>query len=99
MKSKTIIYRIPYILQYLPSWPVVVLLLAIVGEFVVSAFKDGRLAGGRRADGTLPKLCIPCLRGTWFFCAEGSVVSPYTQKKYNKIKNNTHTHIYNNANY
>lgn len=51
-------------------------MLLVLGEFVVSAFKDGRLAGGRRADGTLPKLCIPSLRGTWFFCAVGSADSP-----------------------
>lgn len=45
-----------------------------VDEFVtaaagvrVSAFNDGKLAGGRRAEGTFPKLCIPCLRGTAFF--------------------------------
>lgn len=42
----------------------------------VSAFKDGKLAGGRRADGTFPKLCIPCLRGTAFFCVDGSRDSP-----------------------
>lgn len=35
---------------------------------LVSLLRLGRLAGGRRADGTLPKLCIPCLRGTAFFC-------------------------------
>ena len=33
----------------------------------VSAFNDGKFAGGRRADGTFPKLCIPCLRGAAFF--------------------------------
>lgn len=51
----------------------------------VSAFKDGKLAGGRRADGTFPKLCIPCLRGTAFFCVDGSRDSPYTQKQTKKI--------------
>jgi hypothetical protein len=43
---------------------------------LVSAFNDGKLAGGRRAEGTFPKLCIPCLRGTAFFCVAGSDVSP-----------------------
>lgn len=33
-----------------------------------SLFKLGRLAGGRRAEGTFPRLCIPCLRGNVFFC-------------------------------
>lgn len=28
----------------------------------VSVFKEGKFTGGRRADGTLPRLCIPCLR-------------------------------------
>lgn len=35
---------------------------------LVSLFKLGRLAGGRRAEGTFPRLCIPCLRGNVFFC-------------------------------
>lgn len=35
---------------------------------VCSDFREGRLAGGRRAVGTLPKLCMPCLRGSVFFC-------------------------------
>lgn len=43
---------------------------------LVSAFNDGKFAGGRRAEGTLPKLCIPCLRGAAFFCVVGSNVSP-----------------------
>lgn len=33
-----------------------------------SLFKLGKLAGGRRAEGTFPRLCIPCLRGSVFFC-------------------------------
>lgn len=33
-----------------------------------SLFKLGKLAGGRRAEGTFPKLCMPCLRGNVFFC-------------------------------
>lgn len=33
-----------------------------------SDFSDGRLAGGLRALGTLPRLCIPCLRGSVLFC-------------------------------
>lgn len=33
----------------------------------ISAFRDGRFAGGRRAEGTFPKLCIPCLRGAALF--------------------------------
>lgn len=33
-----------------------------------SLFKLGKLAGGRRAEGTFPKLCIPCLRGNVLFC-------------------------------
>lgn len=43
---------------------------------VISAFRDGRFAGGRRADGTLPKLCMPCLRGAAFLAADGSMDSP-----------------------
>lgn len=43
---------------------------------VVSAFRDGRFAGGRRADGTLPRLCMPCLRGAAFLAADGSIDSP-----------------------
>lgn len=43
---------------------------------LVSAFSEGRLAGGRRAEGTFPKLCIPCFRGAAFFCVAGSNVSP-----------------------
>lgn len=35
---------------------------------LVSLFRLGRLAGGRRAEGTFPRLCIPCLRGNVFFC-------------------------------
>lgn len=35
---------------------------------VCSLFKLGKLAGGRRAEGTFPKLCIPCLRGNVLFC-------------------------------
>jgi hypothetical protein len=35
---------------------------------LVSLFKLGKLAGGRRAEGTFPRLCIPCLRGNVFFC-------------------------------
>lgn len=35
---------------------------------LVSLFKLGKLAGGRRAEGTFPKLCIPCLRGKVLFC-------------------------------
>ena len=35
---------------------------------LVSLFKLGKLAGGRRAEGTFPKLCIPCLRGNVLFC-------------------------------
>lgn len=33
-----------------------------------SLFRLGRLAGGRRAEGTFPKLCIPCFLGMVFFC-------------------------------
>lgn len=35
---------------------------------LVSLFKLGKLAGGLRAEGTLPRVCIPCLRGNVFFC-------------------------------
>ena len=42
-----------------------------------SLFKLGKLAGGRRADGTFPKLCIPCLRGNVLFCRCCSKDSPY----------------------
>lgn len=35
---------------------------------LVSLLKLGRLAGGRLAEGTFPNVCIPCLRGTVFFC-------------------------------
>ena len=41
----------------------------------VSAFNEGRFAG-LRADGTFPKLCIPCLRGAVLFCVDGSKDSP-----------------------
>lgn len=41
-----------------------------------SLFKLGRLAGGRRAEGTFPRLCIPCLRGNVFFCCCCSKDSP-----------------------
>lgn len=50
--------------------------VGVVAGELVSAFNDGKLAGGRRAEGTLPKLCIPCLRGTAFFNVVGSDVSP-----------------------
>lgn len=33
-----------------------------------SDFKLGRLAGGRRAYGNLPRFCMPCLRGSVFLC-------------------------------
>lgn len=42
----------------------------------VSAFRDGRFAGGRRADGTFPRLCMPCLRGAAFLVVDGSMDSP-----------------------
>lgn len=35
---------------------------------LVSLFKLGKLAGGLRAEGTLPRVCMPCLRGNVFFC-------------------------------
>lgn len=63
---------------------------------LVSLLKLGRLAGGRRAEGTFPKLCIPCLRGTVFFCCCCSKDSPcwilfkklyYWQKLVQTIKN------------
>ena len=47
------------------------------GGVNVSAFNDGKLVGGLRAEGTFPRLCIPCLRGTAFFWAVGSVGSPF----------------------
>lgn len=48
----------------LSSCPVDVKLLLIMGVLlVVSAFRDGKFAGGRLADGTFPNICIPCLRG------------------------------------
>lgn len=33
-----------------------------LGSCPVSVFKEGKLAGGRLAEGTFPRLCIPCLR-------------------------------------
>lgn len=33
-----------------------------LGSWPVSVFKEGRFAGGRLAEGTFPRLCIPCLR-------------------------------------
>lgn len=60
----------------LPVLPEVMMLLLVVLLLLVSAFRDGRLAGGRLAEGTLPRICIPCLRGTWFFWADGSLDSP-----------------------
>lgn len=41
-----------------------------------SLFKLGKLAGGRRAEGTFPKLCIPYLRGNVLFCCCCSKDSP-----------------------
>lgn len=40
----------------------------IVSPPLASAFREGRL-GGRRAIGTLPKLCMPSLRGSADFAA------------------------------
>uniref|UniRef100_A0A2M4CFC5 Putative secreted protein n=1 Tax=Anopheles marajoara TaxID=58244 RepID=A0A2M4CFC5_9DIPT len=51
----------------LPDWSV---------GLPTSAFNEGRFAGARRADGTLPKLCIPCFRGIVLFCVDGSKDSP-----------------------
>ena len=65
----------------IPSCPDVVRLLFVIGELVISAFRDGKLAGGRLAEGTLPNICIPCLRGTWFFCADGSADSPFWEEE------------------
>ena len=48
---------------------------------LVSLFKLGRLAGARRAEGTFPKLCIPCLRGAVFFCCCCSEDSPWHNNK------------------
>lgn len=41
-----------------------VALMMVLLLMFVSAFRDGRLAGGRLAEGTFPNICIPCLRGT-----------------------------------
>lgn len=41
-----------------------------------SLFKLGKFAGGRRAEGTFPKHCMPCLRGSVLFCWDGSNDSP-----------------------
>lgn len=51
------------------------------GSFpLFSDFKLGRFAGGRRAVGTLPKLCMPFLvRSCVPFCCVGSFSVAYTR--------------------
>lgn len=50
-----------------------------------SDFKEGRLAGGRRALGTLPRLCMPCLRVCVLFCCCFSEGSPFKQNYFFNI--------------
>lgn len=74
----------------LPVLPEVMMLLLVVLLLLVSAFRDGRLAGGRLAEGTLPRICIPCLRGTWFFWADGSLDSPCVERRWRVGGENKH---------
>lgn len=50
--------------------------LVVEGSCPDSVFREGKFAGGRRAQGTFPKLCMPCLRDNCDFAEEGSEFSP-----------------------
>lgn len=44
------------------------------------------MAGGRLAEGTFPRLCIPCLRLSWDFTEDGSEFSFYNKLKQRSIE-------------